>query len=519
MELPRKRELTWQNGTGRRKGRWKKWYRGRAYYLPYGTSKSDTAGYKRALKAWTKIKAEIDAEEAQAPKPHQEDYERAIEEWSLVLQWSLEHDDEHYVVIAREKIKELKSRLGRKAPPAITDGDRLWSRFRWPEETGSLTGPPADYRSPPDVHTPGVEPVPASEIVEWPVKSRPEIVATAIWEDRIESQRVKAHTPEHAVAANVDAFLATKEKQVRAGELTAGRYAPLKLHLHDFRDWLGPATDVRAITGKVLTEYHAELMEAISRDGSESDSAFTRKKRLSADYARDRISAVKTFVRWLYETDVIAELFKILTNKRALTIGKRLAKPETFMISEIKTLLEAATDRTKLYLLLMLNTGMYQGDISNLRQSEVDWKAGRITRKRSKTKKHKGVPVVSYILWKETFTLLRQERAVEGERVLVNQHGGALKVEELDAEGKLRKIDNIATAFNRLRRTTKIRKPLKVFRKTSSTLVRSNKHYTGLADLFLGLAPSSVADRFYADAPQALLDEAVRWLGKQYGVE
>jgi hypothetical protein len=40
-----------------------------------------------------------------------------------------------------------------------------------------------------------------------------------------------------------------------------------------------------------------------------------------------------------------------------------------------------------------------------------------------------------------------------------------------------------------------------------------------LADLFLGLAPSSVADKHYTDAPQALLDKAVRWLGKQYGVK
>ncbi|MHC4405345.1 MAG: hypothetical protein ACYTG0_37335 [Planctomycetota bacterium] len=84
--MPRKRELTWQNGTGRRGGRWKKWYGGKAYYFPFGTSKSDTVGYQQALKAWKKRKAEVDAEGARHPKPHQEDYERAIGEWSLVLQ-------------------------------------------------------------------------------------------------------------------------------------------------------------------------------------------------------------------------------------------------------------------------------------------------------------------------------------------------------------------------------------------------------------------------------------------------
>jgi hypothetical protein len=193
MDMPRKRrELTWQNGTGRRKGRWKKVYRGKAYYFTYGTSKSDTAGYKQALKAWQKKKAEIDAEKAQAPKPHQEDYNRAIEEWELVLGWSLEHDDERYVVIAREKIKDLKRRLARSTPPPITDEDRLWSRFRWPQGTGALMGAPTDSRSPMDIHTPGMTAVPENEIVEGQVKSRPEIVATAIWGDRIESQRQKA---------------------------------------------------------------------------------------------------------------------------------------------------------------------------------------------------------------------------------------------------------------------------------------------------------------------------------------
>jgi hypothetical protein len=66
--MPRKRELTWQDGSGKRKGRWRKWYRGQAYYLPYGTSKSDTAGYQKALKAWRAKKAEVDAEEANRPQ-------------------------------------------------------------------------------------------------------------------------------------------------------------------------------------------------------------------------------------------------------------------------------------------------------------------------------------------------------------------------------------------------------------------------------------------------------------------
>ena len=43
----------------------------------------------------------------------------------------------------------------------------------------------------------------------------------------------------------------------------------------------------------------------------------------------------------------------------------------------------------------------------------MDWKEGRITRKRSKTSSHEGVPVVSYKLWPETLHLLRSPKNAE----------------------------------------------------------------------------------------------------------
>jgi len=178
----------------------------------------------------------------------------------------------------------------------------------------------------------------------------------------------------------------------------------------------------------------------------------------------------------------------------------------------------AASDCTKLYILLMLNCGMTQGDISDLLVTEVDWTAGTITRKRSKTADHKGVPTVKYSLWPETLRLLRQERAAEGPRALTNEHGGPLKVEALGAGGKLEKIDNVASAFARLRRKTKIAKPPKLLRKTSASLLKSNKEFAGIEVLFLGHAPDTIADRHYAQAPQQTLDEAIVWLGEQYRV-
>ena len=47
-------------------------------------------------------------------------------------------------------------------------------------------------------------------------------------------------------------------------------------------------------------------------------------------------------------------------------------------MEEVRALLAACdgfSERTKLYLLLMLNCGMYQNDIAELRKDEVNWKA------------------------------------------------------------------------------------------------------------------------------------------------
>ena len=64
------------------------------------------------------------------------------------------------------------------------------------------------------------------------------------------------------------------------------------------------------------------------------------------------------------------------------------ARIETFTLEEMRCLLAACegfSERTKLYLLLMLNCGMYQNDIAELNRDEVNWTKGTLARVRSKT--------------------------------------------------------------------------------------------------------------------------------------
>jgi len=505
--MPRKRQMTWQAGSESRRGRWRKKYKGRVFQASGGRGKHDEEAYGDAWDGFQEFKKKIHEEEAQKPKPHQAEYDEAISEWRLVLQWSMENTNTQYASLARRKVEELTNRLEQSKPKPLIPAERFRSYLGWPahitESVAALIPKPQQSadQSPSFVIDP-------SSLDISSMDGTSQRIEREIWQDRLQVLEKKQIEKLETLGTSVDSYLATKLAKVRAGHLTAGRYDPIRTHLYHFREWLGSETVVSSISGKALTDYHAELLTAISEE------------RLSVDYTRDRLGTIRSFVQWLWRIEAIEELPRVLApGSNDLRINRKISTPEVFTIEEVKKLLTSATDRTKLYLLLMLNTGSTQKDLSDLLPTEVDWKKGTITRKRSKTAKHKSVPTVTYILWKETFRLLQQERSSDAATVLVNHEGCPLKVERIDNEGKLKKIDNVASSFARLKRKNGIKKPLKYFRKTSATLLKSNKDYRGLDVLFLGHAPATVAERHYTQAPQQLLNDALAWLGQQYGIE
>ena len=97
----------------------------------------------------------------------------------------------------------------------------------------------------------------------------------------------------------------------------------------------------------------------------------------------------------------------------------------------------------KLCCLLALNCAMTSRDIGDLKHDEIDWKAGRITRKRSKTRDQKNTPTVSYMLWSSTFRLLKQLRSKHPDWPSSNRYGLPLWHEELGPNGKYIKRDAV----------------------------------------------------------------------------
>ncbi|HEY1068835.1 MAG TPA: hypothetical protein VGE52_22125, partial [Pirellulales bacterium] len=374
--MPRKYELTWAS-RGDGSGRWQKFYKGKIYRFG-GTHRSDVEDYKRALAEWVQLRAQLDSQVV--PSPVQVEYSAAIKEWGDVITWAVVNGDEAIAARAREKLAELQDRAELPSPPPLGPTDRF----------GPLQPPtPRPIPTGPLGREPGPEPLQVVGPIEW---ATPERLDRVIWTDRLEVQNRKKTPPGEDVAGRVEDYLKIRRRDVDLGKLSAGRYDPIRVHLQAFRDWIGPATSVKAISAKVVQDFHGHLSTAIFE------------KKISGIYAKDRFNEFRTFVKWLWQSELIDALPRNLDASN-LRISKGPVEVETMKIAEVNRLLAEARDRTKLYLLLMLNCGMTQVDVADLKQAEVDLARGTVTRKRSKTSHHEGVPTVTYRLWPETLRL------------------------------------------------------------------------------------------------------------------
>src|SRR5207302_10433293 len=82
------------------------------------------------------------------------------------------------------------------------------------------------------------------------------------------------------------------------------------------------------------------------------------------------------------------------------TVTVHAQEIETWEVSEVRKVYASLSGRVKLWFLLYLNCGMTGADMEQLRDGEVDFAGGIITRQRTKTSKHHSgsVPVVRYKL-------------------------------------------------------------------------------------------------------------------------
>ncbi len=499
--------------------RWTKMYMGRRYYISarqLGTAETKEASLNAANQWWRDKQAELDYTEKVSNRTlrPREDLDAAAMGGSPNPRIDLRTDLIRllYKTLQNEKIAKPKSFT------AIKDD---WEALLNAQPDQPLHDPgPEKYREIVDPQQPeedqrneGLRLL--EKLLEGLLSSIPEQVAEhlpparvaqieqAVKEIRGESQTDTKNT----VGAQVDDWLLKQKVQVSIGGMTPVHWNNERHCLLHFAAFLGETADVSVVNADRLEGFHYYCLSKIA------ERAESRKAGWSARYAREVFAVARRWVRWLWEQDKI-ELPKNLN--RRWSFGSITKEIETWTVEEVRRVISEAPGKLKLALLLMCNCGMTQKDVSDLQDDEVNWQEGRITRKRSKTRKRQGTPTVCYKLWPQTFALLKKYRSGK-KHVLLTKFGKTYRGESHDG-AKLVSRDVFASSFGQLCKRIKFDKQMKLLRKTSATLLESHEIYGRLTSLFLGHAPASVKDRHYAAPPQALFDEGIEWLGKQLGL-
>jgi integrase len=517
-----KPKLTWQSGAAGRAGRWKKMIGGRFHYFDGGTGRSDREAYKKALAACDEIRAQLQTQEE---KPHQAEYLEAIGQWVAVRDWCVQNDtDSDLTQEAQTKIDELNGRLARRRPGPLEPWDRFFDRYDHLRNAGNEmarfidTMPPVDWNSPEwerfirsgserasQTQTPEQDGNVGASPRQWTVPGEhPLLAEELLWKDRIAAQLRTAPSEDQSIQAHARRFLDHQSVRVGLGKISAGRYDNLRRGLDSFCSACG-SRHVEVIDEALLRQYYGTIQAAVANG------------EVSPSTGRDKMDSTDQFVRWLWKEGVIEALPRNLGDHE-LVVGAPVI--EVFTVAEIKKLWQSAGESMRLHMLLALNCGMTQKDISDLHPSEVNWKTGTITRKRSKTRHLKSTPTVEYRLWLETLERLRRHRSNDPAHVLVNRFGNPLRTERILESGKLQKTDTVCREFWRLRNECEIAaRSFGDLKKTSRSLLESNPNYQPIAELFVGRAPATISQRHYAQPPIDWLGEATDWLRTELGID
>ena len=225
----------------------------------------------------------------------------------------------------------------------------------------------------------------------------------------------------------------------------------------------------------------------------------------------DKLRAVKALLLWAYDSELIDNLPRFIKKYNDITLPE--PKPEFFTVKETQILYNDASPRMRLWILLGLNCGYTQTDISSLEPDMVDWECGIIARNREKT----GVDS-QHKLWPPTLKMLR-EQAGAGPLLLTTEDGQPLLYERIGEDGEPSKTDTIGRAFATLKKKVGISLSFKHFRKTgANAIAKQFQDKPWLVELFLAHKDQRMR-KHYTQQHYDELHKATEWLGSQYRLE
>lgn len=477
MGVSERAKLTWEP----KPRRWRKVYKGKTYTVPcreLGAPETKEASYQAANAWWTNKLVEL---EDQHPRhPHQD----VLDEIDKRLAWAVRNGMGRTVQDLTEKrhiVQSLPEGMEDTALEVAVYSSELEERIEMAKAHGVQVDPHMNL---------------AAKSILFGESQR--------WEERLQAEEMIP--AEKTVAGLVKAWLANKEVEMRAGQLAPKRFDNLKYEMRSIESAMGSQTAVSRIDEQTVDRVYQYFMTAIAD------------RKLARETAKTRWGLFRGLIRFGWTR----RLYELPRNLDERSINSPPKTVPNWTVAEIKRTVAASSGQLRLALLLMLNIGAYQKDISDLQDDEVNWIDGTITRKRSKTKDHKDAPTVTYRLWPETFALLKKFRSGK-ETVLMTGDGRPWVRAEPQTDGKIKQCDGIARNYRRLVAAHNEKHPdeklagrsLKQLRKTASSLLKPK--FGDVALHYLAHSPRTVAEKNYIKPSQEQFDAALQWLGEQFG--
>jgi site-specific recombinase XerD len=312
---------------------------------------------------------------------------------------------------------------------------------------------------------------------------------------------VEATAPVFNIIEEINRYLALQTQRQQIKEISVHGLATILRDTGDFRDWLN-RQEIETITADTLQRYASWQLQRYA-DGFQKRATLEKK-----------LSYAKKVVKWLWRSEVLDNMprnletvFRVKKPKNE----KKVSRVKVYSDEEIITILAEAPERTKLYILLALNCGMYWADIADLKHGEFN--GTHVTRCRTKTGEQG-----SWMLWKETKRLLEKyaTNKDDSETMLLHKDGTELYWYKRIA-GKMRRCNHMQSSFADLLERLEISGTFRQLRRTGSSLVRDESD-SDTAKLHLANSKDSIAEKYYLADNFEGLNAALRKVEKRLGI-
>jgi len=437
---------------------WKKKVEGKIVYFKYPDS---GRGYDQALEAWATWKKEHD-------QPFDPDGQR--QRLERMVEWYRVHGE-----------PEGEEGTLAEIDKALSSNQRVPTRLEITNDY--LRGRPVVFES-----------------------VRRELDQAGTWNERF---RVGSRPTRRKLTDYVKSFLETKLAQVKGGVRKPKTYGALVERFKAFQQFVGTST-LDALDEEMVRRYYNHLIGLAGISG-------VRKRNL--------FNTFRALVRWLYSEGYLDKMPRNLTAQwdfvEHLKDGHRQSLADKlYTKDDVKSMLANLGPRGRACVLLGLNCGFTEVDISVLRKSEVRLAEKRLIYSRTKTVRVKNAPVVNYRLWNITVEALRAVESQSKDLWFTTREGQPLKTSKV-VEDRYVEWSLVAQRWKDWQKLKKVpRKPFKMLRKTGATTI-GDSQYRPWVELYLADVPTSIAGKHYDIKSGKIipeLDKAIVYLGKELGL-